>query len=110
MTLDLCRRRRLETNVVISGVFIPQVIFLVLASIAVLAIVGLVLSWGIHDRLPKAARRVVLHPALLPVYSRLQPIFRSVLLPVSISTRAPPVFRSNSTDRFSDVPGSPGRS
>jgi hypothetical protein len=98
----------LETNVVISGVFIPQVISLVLAAIAVLVIATLVWSWGNQDRLPKPPRRVVLQPAVLSVYSRLQPTLRSVLQPVSISTRAPPVFFSNSAERFSNGQPSPG--
>jgi hypothetical protein len=98
----------LETNVVIPGVYIPQAISLLLAAIAVLVIVRLVLSSGIFTRLPKAARRVVLQPALVSVYSQLQPALRSLLLPVSISTRAPPIFLSNRADSFS--PGDPSGS
>jgi hypothetical protein len=93
----------LETNVDIPGVFTSQAISLLLVAVAVVVIARLVLSGEIQELLPMT-RRVVLRRAIVPVYSQRQPTFRSVLLSVPVSTRAPPTFSSDRSDSLRPDP------
>ena len=83
-------------NVVFLGVSTAQAVPLLLISLALLAITGLAVLWGIAgaSRAAAATRRVVLQRAAVPMPIRREPGALSAMLTASLAARAPPTFPS----------------
>lgn len=83
-------------NVEFLGVFTAQAVFLLLASLAAVAVAGVVALWEINRAVQvcKSVRRIVLQPATVPISPRPDPTLESVSPAESLSARAPPTFPS----------------
>jgi hypothetical protein len=83
-------------NVVFLGVSLAQTVPLLLISLAVLAMAGLAVLWGIEraSRAAAATRRVVLQRVAVPMPIRSEPGALSAMLTASLPARAPPTFPS----------------
>ena len=86
-------------NVEFLGVITAQAVPFLLISLALWAVAGLAVLWGIERASHAAlmARRVVLQRAAMPMMNRREPGATSAILAASLPARAPPTSGSGGT-------------